>query len=119
MSELFKKFLYASVGLVSSTTDKLRKTVDEMVEKGKMSEDEGKQIVDDFTKDTESKRKEFEDKLSNLVEDILHKLNLPTRSAIDALTERVEELEAAQKQAKRANAAKKVAPVAEETTTEA
>ncbi len=119
MAELFKKFLYTSVGLVSNTTERLQTTITDLVERGKLSEDEGKKIVTDFTTGTDEKRREFEDRLSSLVEDIMHKLSLPTRAQIEALEERIEELEAAQKQAKRANAAKKVVAVAEEVAVEA
>ena len=37
-------------------------------EGGKLSEDEGKKIVTDFTTGTDEKRREFEDRLSSLVE---------------------------------------------------
>ena len=114
MAELFKKFLYTSVGLVSSTSERMQTLISDLVEKGRLSEDEGKKIVDEFTEGTTEKRNEFEDRLSSLVEDIMHKLSIPTRAQIEALEERIEELEAAQKQAKRANAAKKVVATAEE-----
>ena len=114
MAELFKKFLYTSVGLVSNTGERMQTLITDLVEKGRLSEDEGKKIVEEFTAGTTDKRNEFEDRLSGLVQDIMHKLNLPTRAQIEALEERIEELEAAQKQAKRANAAKKVVATAEE-----
>ena len=97
----------------------MQTTISDLVERGKLSEDEGKKLVDDFTTGTDEKRREFEDRLSSLVEDIMHKLSLPTRAQIEALEERIEELEATQKQAKRANAAKKVVAVAEEVAVEA
>ncbi len=108
MAEMFKKFLYTSVGLVTSTSDSVQKLITDMVERGKLSEEEGKKVVDEFTAGTEDRRKEFEERLKNLIEDVMHKLSLPTRAQIDALEERIEELEATQKQAKRANTAKKV-----------
>jgi polyhydroxyalkanoate synthesis regulator phasin len=114
MAELFKKFLYTSVGLVSNTGERVQTLVTDLISKGRISEEEGKKIVEEFTASTSDKRNEFEERMTSLVEDIMHKLNLPTRAQIEALEERIEELEAAQKQAKRANAAKKVVATAEE-----
>ena len=119
MAEMFKKFLYTSVGLVSNTGERVQKLVVDLIDNGKLSEEEGKKIVEEFAAGTEDKRREFEDRISNLIEDIMTKLNLPTRAQIDALEERIEELEGTQKQAKRANTAKKVVAAAEETTVEA
>ena len=63
MEDLFKKFLYTSVGLVSSTVEKIQTSVDKLVDEDKLSQDEGKKIVDDLVKNTEAKREEFENKL--------------------------------------------------------
>ena len=48
MEDLFKKFVYTGVGLVSLTAEKLQKSIDTLVEEEKISEKEGKKIVNDF-----------------------------------------------------------------------
>jgi len=46
--ELLKNFVYAGVGLAALTSDKVKETVEDLVEKGKISDTEGKKIIEDF-----------------------------------------------------------------------
>jgi polyhydroxyalkanoate synthesis regulator phasin len=45
MAKLFKKVLYTGVGLVANTAEKVQNTIDELVKKGSLNEDEGKKVV--------------------------------------------------------------------------
>ena len=47
MENPLKNFLYAGIGLASSTTSKVQSSVNELVEQGKISDSEAKKIVDD------------------------------------------------------------------------
>lgn len=95
MQEVFKKFVYTSVGLVSITADTLKQTVDKLIEESKLSTDEGKKIVDDFLKNTETKREEFETQLQNLVEKVSKKLKFVTEEDLNEVLKRIEKLEKA------------------------
>ena len=46
--EIVKNMVYAGVGLATMTTEKVKETIDELVEKGRISDTEGKKIVDEF-----------------------------------------------------------------------
>jgi len=94
MEDLFKKFIYTGVGLVSITADKLQKTVDDLVSDNKMSSEEGKKVVDDLLKDTESKKEEFESQLKKIVEDVVSRFKIARNSEVEDLKKRVEALEA-------------------------
>ncbi len=111
MADMIKKLMYTGVGLVTTTTEKVQELVDELVEKGKLSNDEGKKVVDDLVTDTKTKRGEFEDRFRKGVEDVLSKFSLPSAAEIKALTERIEALEAqlAKKPAAKRTSAKKTA----------
>ncbi|MEM7370482.1 MAG: hypothetical protein AAF587_17865 [Bacteroidota bacterium] len=93
MEDLFKKFLYTGVGLVSMTAEKLQEAVDDLVGKGKISEKEGKRILNDFFENTETKKAEFEARLKDAADQVKEKLSFPSRSEYEALIQRVEELE--------------------------
>ncbi|WP_166919592.1 phasin family protein [Thermonema lapsum] len=95
MQEVVKKFIYTSVGLVSITAETLKQTVDKLVEESKLSSDEGKKIVDEFLKNTETKREEFETQLQSLVEKVSKKLKFVTEDDLNEVLKRVEKLEAA------------------------
>ena len=94
MSDLLKKVLYTSVGFASIATEKLQETVSELVDKSKLSEDEGKKIVDDFMETTESKKDEFESKLTKLVEDVVKTFDFPKGNDVADLNARIKSLEA-------------------------
>ena len=68
--DLLKNFIYAGVGLAATTGDKLKETIDDLVEKGKISDTEGRKIVDDFFKSTEGKKEDFEAKLKKVQDDL-------------------------------------------------
>ncbi|MEO1451016.1 MAG: hypothetical protein AAFV07_15915 [Bacteroidota bacterium] len=94
MEDLFKKFLYTGVGLVSLTAEKLQEAVDDLVGKGKLSEKEGKKIINDFFDNTETKKAEFETKMKEAVDSVVDKLSFPSKVEMEALQNRIAELEA-------------------------
>ena len=93
MEDLFKKFVYTSVGLVSSSVEKFQKSVEKLVDEDKISQEEGKKIVDDLFKNTEAKREEFEAKLAKIVEEIMAKMNVASAKNLSDLEARIAAVE--------------------------
>ena len=93
MDDLFKKMVFAGIGVVTQGVDRLQTSLDKLVEDNKISSEEGKKVVDDFTSNISSRREEFEAKLGKISEDILTRMNLATSKRIEALEARVKELE--------------------------
>lgn len=93
MEDLFKKFLYTGIGLVALTAEKIQTTVDDLVNQSKISEEEGKKLVEDFLKDTEAKKEEFETKLKEVTEDVVEKFDFLRADALETLQERIALLE--------------------------
>ncbi|MEL7533459.1 MAG: hypothetical protein AAFN10_19250 [Bacteroidota bacterium] len=94
MEELFKRFLYTGVGFVAMTAEKLQESIDEMVGDGKLSEEEGKKLVDNFMDNAETRKQEFESKLKEAAEGVVEKFSFPSKGEYETLLKRVEELEA-------------------------
>ena len=115
MEDLFKKFLYTGVGLVSVTADKFQKAVDKLVDENKISSEEGKKVVDDLIKDTEGKKDEFEGQMKKIVEDIVNRFKVPSASEVEDLQKRVEALEAQLGTTTTAAPKRKAAPKKKET----
>lgn len=90
MEETFKKLLYAGVGLASQATEKFEDKINELVNKGKVSDLEGKKIVEDFLSKTETKRAEFESKFKEYTE----KLGLSKKESLEDLKKKISDLEA-------------------------
>ena len=111
--EMIKNFIYAGVGLATTTTEKAKETINDLVEKGKISDTEGKKIIEEFFKSTESKKDDFESKMKSLGDNISSKFDFLKKEddEVATLKNRIEELEA---KLKKANTTKKK-PVAKKT----
>ncbi len=106
MENSFKKLFYAGVGLAATATEKFEETLNELVEKGKVTDSEAKKFFEEFQEKTSGKREEFDEKFKSFVE----KLGYTRNSDVEELRKRVEELE---NQANKANK-KAAAPVAQQ-----
>jgi len=93
MKELFKNVVYAGIGAAFLTRDKIEEVRAEMVNKGKLTKDEGKEFVDDLIKKSESARDELELWLTRQVEDRVKQLNLVTSDEVADLRRKIEELQ--------------------------
>lgn len=93
MKDLIKNFLYTGVGLVALASEKVQSVVDDLVEQGKLSQEEGKKIVDDFFKTSESKREELENRIKKMTENLTGKLDFFSKEGVDSVRDRLEELE--------------------------
>merc|ERR1712138_164143 len=85
---------YAGLGLATLTTDKIKETIDDLVEKGKISDTEGKRIIEDFLNSTEEKRNEFESKIKKTSAKISETFDFNKKeNEMNALKERIKDLE--------------------------
>jgi polyhydroxyalkanoate synthesis regulator phasin len=110
MKDLLKNFLYTGVGLVALASEKLQVAVDDLVAQGKLSQDEGKKIVDDFFKTSESKREELESRVRKMTENFTGKFDFFSKEEVGDVRDRLEELEE-----KLTDAPKQVVETAKET----
>jgi polyhydroxyalkanoate synthesis regulator phasin len=96
MEDMIKKFFYTGIGVAALTAEKLQEAVDDLVGRGKVSEEEGKKIVDEFTEKTDTRREEFEGRLKDIVDNIRKGEFLPkfmTKEDMEILVKRIEALE--------------------------
>ena len=101
--EMVKNMVYAGVGLASMTSEKVKETIEELVEKGRISDTEGKRIVQDFFSSTEKRREDFESKFKMATEKVTEKLDFLTKEKeIQALNDKIQSLEIELAKAKRA-----------------
>ena len=101
--EMVKNMVYAGVGLASMTSEKVKETIEELVEKGRISDTEGKRIVQDFFSSTEKRREDFESKFKMATEKVTEKFDFLTKEKeIQALNDKIQSLEIELAKAKRA-----------------
>ncbi len=94
MLETLKKTIYAGIGATIISAEKLNATLNELVEKGKISSNDAKELA---SKIAEEGRKEFEEssqRVGHMVDDMLRKANFAREKDLVGLQKRVDKLEA-------------------------
>jgi polyhydroxyalkanoate synthesis regulator phasin len=81
MSDMFTKALLSGLGLASLTKDAIKKTVEDLVDRSKISEEEGRRLVKDFQRRSTETQKDVEKKVKTAVNKVLKNLNLEVVSA--------------------------------------
>ena len=99
MEDLVKKFIYTGVGFAAFAVDKVKETVDSLVKEDKISEEEGKKIVDEFLQNTETKKDEFESQLKMVVEKVVSSFSFASNNEMEDIKARLEAIEAKQRTA--------------------
>ena len=92
MLELMKKTMLTGIGLALKTTDELKDMVSELSEKGKLSEDEGREFLDDLISKCDEARSEFEERVEDSVRSVTKKMDLASRKEVNELKEEVKAL---------------------------
>ena len=94
MKEMLKNVLYAGIGAAFLTKEKIEELKGDLVEKGKMSQEEGKQFVDDLLRKSEKAKDQLELWINKRVEERIKQLNLATKDEVADLQRKIEELQA-------------------------
>lgn len=95
MKELLKNVLYTGVGAAFLTKEKIEELKGELVEKGKMSQDEGRRFVEDMLSKSEKAKEQLDLWINMRVEEKIKQLNLATKDEVEELRRKIEELQAA------------------------
>lgn len=85
--------LLASIGAVALAQDELEEIVDKLVERGEMAEKDGRKVMKDLLdrrkQKVEKSRGDLENNLEQRIEDVLHKLNVPSKRDVDELNRKL------------------------------
>ena len=81
MEDLFKKFVNAGVGYIAQGSKSVQSTIEKLVKDNKMTQAEGKKIVDDLMKSGETKRAELEKQFQGLTERVKSTVGLGNSKA--------------------------------------
>ena len=95
MKETLKNILYTGIGIAFLTKDKIEELKAALVEKGRISQEEGRQFVDDLLRRSEKARDQLDLWINKRVEERIEQFNLATRDELADLRRQVEELQVA------------------------
>ena len=95
MKEMLKNVVYAGIGAAFLTKEKIEELKGDLIEKGKMSQEEGRQFVDDLLRKSEKAKDQLDLWINKRVEDRVNQLNLATKDEVAELRRKIEELQVA------------------------
>lgn len=93
MLETAHKVLLAGIGVIALTQEEVEKFVNKLVERGEIAEKDGRNMIKDILerrkKQAEEVRTDTEEKLDKRLEDMLARMNVPSRDDIDGLSKQI------------------------------
>lgn len=94
MLDQIKKTMSAGVDLALKTKDEVEDLAKELIEKGKMSEKEGRKLFDDLLKRYDEAKKKLETMIETRVREVLSAVNLAHKDDLKSLKEEIDRLKA-------------------------
>ncbi len=95
MIDVVKKILLTGVGVAALSKEKIEDLARDLAEKGKMTEQEGKALVDHLLTSSDEARQDLQKQIEAKVQVVLEKMDLAKKSEVDALKLEIEELKKA------------------------
>ena len=95
MIDLIKKTMMAGIGLALKTRDEVEELAKDLVNKGTMSEQEGKRFLDELLNRYDEAKDKFEERIENTVKKFLKKADIVTGDELKALKKEIRELKKA------------------------
>ena len=92
MIDLIKKAMFTGVGIVALTKEKVEEIAQEFVEKGKLSEQEGKKFVDELLKRSDESKEAIRQQVDERVRQAMQKVDIARSSEVEDLKAQIREL---------------------------
>jgi len=93
MFEIFKKSLFAGLGLAVVTKTKLESVLEKLVEEGKMSRDEAEKMGQELLDSGEKQWTDFESRLQETVKGFLENMDISKASDVKKLEKKIKALD--------------------------
>ena len=95
--DLIKSLLYMAVGYASTNKEKVEEFTKSLSEKGKMTEEEGRKVIENIIQRAKEIKEDIQNKIDDVSKQVYETLNIATRKEIDDLKSRLDELESGRK----------------------
>jgi poly(hydroxyalkanoate) granule-associated protein len=87
--ETARKVLLAGVGAVALAQEEIEEFVNKLIDRGEIAERDGRKLIDELKEKRRKKTREAEEQLDERVEDLLDRMNVPTKADIEALSAKI------------------------------
>ena len=84
-----RKVLLAGMGAVALAQEEVEDFVNKLVERGEIAEKDGKKLIRETMEKRKKEAKKTEDQMDKRIEDLLDRMNVPTKSDIEALSAKI------------------------------
>ncbi len=95
MLEIVKKAMMTGIGMALLAKDEMEDLARDVVEKGKMTEQDGKKFISELQKRYEDVQGKLEERVETTVRDILKKMDVVTGEDLKAIKKEIRELKKA------------------------
>jgi polyhydroxyalkanoate synthesis regulator phasin len=92
MVDLMKKAIFTGLGLAFMTKEKIEEFSKEIIEKGRLSDTEGKEFIDELQNKSEEVRKKLQEQVQSAVNNTLKKMNIATKDDISRVEKKLAKL---------------------------
>jgi len=92
IEDIIKRAFYTGVGFLTNPKG-FKERIDDLVNKGDMTAEEGKKAFTEFEKDFKTKTDELENNIQGMVRSALDKMDIPSAEKVEALEKRIKSLE--------------------------
>ena len=91
-----RRVLMAGIGVAVLAQEEIEDFVTKLVDRGEIAENDGRSLISDVLEqrrqEVQARTKKASDSVDRTVEGMLHRMNVPTRSEINSLSEQISEL---------------------------
>lgn len=94
MSDMFKRVMLLGIGAAQLTREKAEELIEELVKKGQLTADEGRDMVEEATGKVKEEGLNIKEKALDTYQDTLKAMGIATREHIEELDRRIDVLEA-------------------------
>ncbi|GIV96855.1 MAG: poly(hydroxyalkanoate) granule-associated protein [Herpetosiphonaceae bacterium] len=98
LTDMVRRMMLAAVGAVAMSRDEMEQLVNKLVERGEIAEREGRQLIREVLERRKRQADKLEQKVESdvesRVEQLLSRLNIPTKRDIEELSEKIAQLNA-------------------------
>ena len=90
MFDLIKKAMFTGIGMAALTKEKIEEIAADFIQKGNLSENEGRKLVDELMKKSEESQEDIKKQLETLAYVTLEKMQVARISQIDEINQAIQ-----------------------------
>jgi poly(hydroxyalkanoate) granule-associated protein len=89
MAELLRRVMLATMGAAVIAQEEVEALINRLIERGEIAEKDGKKLMHEMMDKRKSKSSQVQDEINKNITDVLERMNIPTRTDIDALSQKI------------------------------